>query len=89
MNDIIFKLNSLENLIGHTPLVEISFIYKEKKMKVYAKLEYYNLTGSIKDRIALYMLKKAYINKELHDDDLILEATSGNTGISFAAIGTY
>ena len=89
MNDIIFKLNSLEKLIGHTPLVEISFIYKEKKMKVYAKLEYYNLTGSIKDRIALYMLKKAYINKELHDDDLILEATSGNTGISFAAIGTY
>ena len=40
-------------------------------MKVYAKLEYYNLTGSIKDRIALYMLKKAYINKEIHDDDLI------------------
>ena len=88
MNDIIFKLNSLENLIGHTPLVEISFIYKEKKMKVYAKLEYYNLTGSIKDRIALYMLKKAYINKELHDDDLILEATSGNTGIALSMIGS-
>ena len=39
-------------------------------MKIYAKLEYYNLTGSIKDRIALYMLKKAYIKKQLHDEDL-------------------
>ena len=59
MNDIIFKLNSLENLIGHTPLVEISFIYKEKKMNVYAKLEYYNLTGSIKDRVAFYIINNA------------------------------
>lgn len=89
MGDIFYKLNTLEKLVGNTPLVEISFKYKEKKMKVYAKLEYYNLTGSIKDRIAIYMLKKAYINKKIHEDDLILEATSGNTGISFAAVGTY
>lgn len=89
MKDIFSKINNLEKLIGNTPLVEISFKYKEKKMKVYAKLEYYNLTGSIKDRIAIYMLKRAYINKKINEDDLILEATSGNTGISFAAIGSY
>ena len=89
MKDVLKKINDLEDLIGHTPLIEISFRYNQKNMKIYAKLEYYNLTGSIKDRIALYMLKKAYIKKQLHDEDLILEATSGNTGISFAAIGTY
>ena len=89
MQSILNKISNLEDLIGHTPLIEISFRYNQKNMKIYAKLEYYNLTGSIKDRIALYMLKKAYIKKQLHDEDLILEATSGNTGISFAAIGTY
>ena len=89
MKDVLKKINDLEDLIGHTPFIEISFRYNQKNMKIYAKLEYYNLTGSIKDRIALYMLKKAYIKKQLHDEDLILEATSGNTGISFAAIGTY
>ena len=87
MNDIIFKLNSLENLIGHTPLVEISFIYKEKKMKVYAKLEYYNLTGSIKDRAAYYIITKAKERGELKDGMPIIEATSGNTGISLSALG--
>lgn len=89
MKDVFNKLNTLEKLVGNTPLVEISFKYKEKKMKVYAKLEYYNFTGSIKDRIAVYMIKKAYLNKKINEDDLILEATSGNTGISFAAIGSY
>ena len=89
MKDVFSKLNTLEKLIGNTPLVEISLKYKEKKMKVYAKLEYYNFTGSIKDRIAVYMIKKAYIDKKINEDDLILEATSGNTGISFAAVGTY
>ena len=89
MKDIFSKINNLEKLIGNTPLVEILFKYKEKHMKIYAKLEYYNLTGSIKDRVAIYMLKRAYINKKINENDLILEATSGNTGISFAAVGTY
>ena len=78
MKDIFNKFNHLEKLK-----------YKDKKMKIYSKLEYYNLTGSIKDRIAVYMLKQAYMNKEINEDDLILEATSGNTGISFAAVGSY
>lgn len=89
MRDILNKINNLEKIIGNTPLAEISFRYKGKKMKVYAKLEYYNYTGSIKDRIAIYILKKSYINNEITNDYTIMEATSGNTGISFAAIGAY
>lgn len=89
MKDIFSKINNLEKLIGNTPLIEISFKYKEKNMKIYAKLEYYNLTGSIKDRVAIYILKRAYINKKINENDLILETTSGNTGISLAAIGAY
>ena len=83
------KINNLEKLIGNTPLVEISFKYKGRELKIYSKIEHYNLTGSIKDRIAIYMLKKAYLDKRLKEKDIIVEATSGNTGISFAAIGTY
>lgn len=83
------KLQTLDHLIGNTPLIEINFKYKGKPAKIYSKLEYYNYTGSIKDRVALYMLKKAYIEKKLKPGNLIIEATSGNTGISFAAIGTY
>lgn len=87
--DTLTKINNLEKLIGHTPLIEISFKYKEKKMKIYSKVEYYNLTGSIKDRIAIYMLKKAYVDKRIQKNDIIIEATSGNTGISFAAVGAF
>lgn len=83
------KINNLEKLIGNTPLVEISFKYKGRELKIYSKIEHYNLTGSIKDRIAIYMIKKAYLDKRLKEKDIIVEATSGNTGISFAAIGTY
>ena len=89
MTDITNKFSNLEKLIGNTPLIEIKARYKNKDIKVYTKLEYYNYTGSIKDRIALYILKKAYLNKELCSSDIILEATSGNTGISFAALSTY
>lgn len=83
------KFKQLDHLIGNTPLVEINFKYKGKPAKIYSKLEYYNYTGSIKDRVALYILRKSYIEKKFKDNDIIAEATSGNTGISFAAIGTY
>ncbi|GAA0077757.1 PLP-dependent cysteine synthase family protein [Clostridium sp. CTA-5] len=89
MNSIFNKINTLEKLIGNTPLVEISFKYKGKDLKVYTKLEYYNYTGSIKDRMALYILKKAYLKNTIKKDYTIIETTSGNTGISFSAIGTY
>jgi len=77
----------LWNLVGNTPMVEIHYLYKNRPGKVYAKLEYYNFSGSIKDRMALYILQEAYKNDKIKQGDLIIEATSGNTGIAFSAIG--
>ncbi len=88
MQNIFKKLDNLSNLIGNTPLLEITFSYKNKVRKIYAKAEYYNFSGSIKDRMALHILRKAYSQKKLSPEGRIIEATSGNTGISFAAIGT-
>ncbi len=79
----------MKELIGNTPLIKINYIYKGKKRSVYVKVEYYNLTGSIKDRVAYYMLKEALDIGILKEDTPIVEATSGNTGISLAAIGAY
>ena len=76
-------------LIGNTPLIKINFKYKNIKRFVYVKLEYFNLTGSIKDRVALYIINEPKKKGILKDNQPIIEATSGNTGISFAAIGTY
>ena len=82
-----FKLHSISHLIGNTPLLAIEFFYKGEKRIIYAKAENINMTGSIKDRMALHILKKAYENNILKKNDVIIEATSGNTGISFSAIG--
>ena len=79
----------LEKLIGKTPMIKITCEYQEKKVNIYAKLEYYNLTGSIKDRVAYYIIKKAQKEGKLKKNMPIVEATSGNTGISLAAIGAY
>ena len=79
----------LEKLIGKTPMIKITCEYQEKKVNIYTKLEYYNLTGSIKDRVAYYIIKKAQIEGKLKENMPIVEATSGNTGISLAAIGAY
>lgn len=76
-------------IIGNTPMIKIKYKYKENNNKVFAKLEYYNLTGSIKDRVAYYMINKAKERGQLKDKMPIIEATSGNTGISLAAIGTH
>lgn len=86
------KTNStvIENLsacIGNTPLLSIDYRYKGKDHKIFAKLESLNMTGSIKDRIALHMISKAYRLGKLASEDMIIEATSGNTGISFSAVG--
>jgi len=81
------KFKGLKHLIGNTPLLEIKFTYKGKPRKLYAKSENLNMTGSIKDRMALHILKKAYQSGAIKPGDLIVEATSGNTGISFSAIG--
>ena len=83
------KFEHIANAIGSTPLWEIHYAYKGKEYRLFAKAENYNLTGSIKDRVAYYILKKAYENGTINGSDVIAEATSGNTGISFSAIGSY
>ena len=65
----------------------IHYTYQEKRRVIYAKAENHNLTGSIKDRMALHILKRAYQQGQIKPGDVIAEATSGNTGISFCAIG--
>ncbi len=75
--------------VGNTPLIKIKYDYNNKENYIYAKLESYNLTGSIKDRVAYYMIKEAYKSGELKQGMEIVEATSGNTGIALAAMGSY
>jgi len=74
-------------MIGNTPLLGIEFAFRGERRVIYAKAENMNLTGSIKDRMAFHILKKAYLVEQIRPGDSIAEATSGNTGISFAAIG--
>lgn len=74
-------------LIGNTPMIKIDYEYDGKQSSIYTKLEYYNYTGSIKDRIALYIIENERRNGNLNDGQPIVEVTSGNTGISFSAIG--
>lgn len=77
----------LENVIGHTPMVKIEYRYQGKINVIYAKLESFNLTGSIKDRVAYFMIKEGKKQGLLKENQAIVEATSGNTGISLAALG--
>ena len=79
----------MDGLIGNTPCVKLLYRYKNQIDYIYLKLEYFNLTGSIKERIALRIIQIAKKNQLLKDNMPIVEATSGNTGISFAALGTY
>lgn len=88
-NKILKKFEGLYAMIGDTPMLEVSIRYKGEYRKVYAKAEYYNFTGSIKDRIAYHIMKQSYEADMIKEGDLIAEATSGNTGISFSAIGAY
>jgi cysteine synthase A len=81
------RFRSLERLIGNTPLLAIEYQFQGCARTIYAKSEQMNLTGSIKDRMAFHILKKAYLEDKIQPGDTIVEATSGNTGISFSAIG--
>ena len=77
------------NIIGNTPMIRIDYEYKGIFKYIYTKLEYYNLTGSIKDRVAYYMINNAKKRGALKEKMPIIEATSGNTGIALAALGKY
>jgi cysteine synthase A len=81
------RFSGLEKLIGNTPLLAIDYQIHGRKRTLYAKSEQMNFTGSIKDRMALHILRQAYAEARIHPGDTIVEATSGNTGISFAALG--
>jgi cysteine synthase len=83
-------INVYENvleMIGNTPMIRIRNISKNKNVKIYAKLEGQNPGGSIKDRIALKMIGQAEKEGKLNKNKIIIEATSGNTGIGLAMIG--
>lgn len=81
------RITGLSSLIGNTPVLAIDFLYKGKKKTIYAKAENLNMTGSIKDRMAFHIIKKAIESGVLQPGMPIIEATSGNTGISMSAIG--
>lgn len=78
---------NIGKLIGNTPMIKIDYEYEGKTSSIYSKLEYYNYSGSIKDRIALHILETERKNGNLAEGQSIVEVTSGNTGISFSAIG--
>lgn len=81
------RFKNLKHMIGNTPLLRIHFTFRGQQRVIYAKAEHINMTGSIKDRMAFHILKRAYREGQIQPGDIIVEATSGNTGISFAAIG--
>lgn len=70
-----------------TPMIKINYKYNDKEKYIYAKLESYNPTGSIKDRVAFYIINNAVKRGDLKPNMPIMEATSGNTGIALAALG--
>lgn len=83
--------SNVTELVGHTPIVELQKIAKAEgiKARIFAKLENYNPTGSMKDRVALAMIRDAEASGKLTAGGTIIEPTSGNTGIGLAAIGAY
>ena len=81
------KLKCLSGLIGNTPMLKISMLYRGEARDIFAKLESGNLSGSIKDRMALGILNAAYESGAIKPGDMIVEATSGNAGIAFCALG--
>jgi cysteine synthase A len=74
-------------MVGNTPMLELHYHFQGKPGRIFVKCEHYNLTGSIKDRMALYILLQGYKSGKIAPGYEIIEATTGNTGISFAAIG--
>ena len=88
MSHVCVSLNDLSAVIGSTPMVKLTVEYRGNTFPIYAKAEQFNLTGSIKDRMAYYVLKKALEEGRIKPGMQLAEATSGNTGISFSAIGS-
>lgn len=81
------RIEWFKSLVGNTPLLEIRLRYRNEDRVLYVKAEYLNMTGSIKDRMALHIISEGYRTGALKPGERIVEVTSGNTGIAFAAIG--
>ncbi len=80
-------LDGIAALVGDSPLLEIHYRIDGQPRRVYAKYDTMNMTGSVKDRMAAHIVRSGYASGELKPGDSIVEASSGNTGISFAAVG--
>jgi cysteine synthase A len=89
MHHVPESLKKLTLLVGNTPVVRLHCEIDGKEISILAKYEAWSFTGSIKDRMALQILEAAYAIGSLKPGDTIVEATSGNTGIAFAAMGAY
>lgn len=83
------NLVDLKNFIGHTPLLKIIYKFKGEIRNAYMKAEWFNMSGSIKDRVAYSIIQHAYTTGELKKGQEIVETTSGNMGISFCALGAF
>ena len=79
-------VRSILDLIGNTPMVRVSQLNKNPNLELYVKLEKFNIGGSVKDRIAKYMIEQAEKSGQLNKDKTVMEATSGNTGIGLALV---
>lgn len=77
---------NIMDLIGNTPMVQINYLNPNPNLEMYVKLEKYNPGGSVKDRVAKYMIENAEKNGQLTKDKIVIEPTSGNTGIGLALI---
>jgi cysteine synthase len=80
-------LTRIAAMVGNTPLIEICYAYRGESRRIFAKCEQANLTGSIKDRMALHILEAGLRDDAIRPGDTIVEVSSGNTGIAFAALG--
>ncbi|MBL9076259.1 MAG: cysteine synthase family protein [Planctomycetes bacterium] len=81
------SIAAVRQLVGNTPLLEVLYRLDGRERRLYAKYESLNMTGSVKDRMACHILAEAYQRGQLRAGDTIVEASSGNTGIAFAALG--
>ena len=81
------RFSGLRDLVGNTPLLKVDLEIEGKRRRIWAKAEHLNFSGSIKDRMALHIMSRAYETGTITAGVPIFEATSGNTGISIASIG--
>ena len=80
------RFHGLRRLIGNTPLLAVDYTFRGRRRRLFAKSENLNMTGSVKDRMAFHILRMAYQRGTIEPGALIIEATSGNTGIALAFV---